>query len=112
MDEETENIYNLNTLHNLSKSRLKAISHNLKAAVLVGKNGLTDSVIEEIKAHLRKKNIIKVKVFGNFISALDEAGKTKKSLFTEIAEKTGSILVHKVGFTVTLLRKLKSHENH
>ena len=46
------------------------------------------------------KKLIKVKILKTFIQDKD-----KKDIFNEIAEKTDSKIVHKVGFTVTLFQK-------
>ena len=72
----------------------------LEPVIRIGKEGLTASVIEEIKKHLKKRRLIKVKMLGSFLEDKD-----KKLAAKEVAEKTDSILVDKVGFVVVLLRK-------
>jgi RNA-binding protein len=71
--------------------------HNLKPALRVGKNGLTENTIKEIKNHLKKKRLIKVKILPSFIE-----GKNKKELANEIAKKTDSTLIKQVGFVIIL----------
>jgi RNA-binding protein len=78
----------------LSKANL------LDPVMAIGKNGITENVIKALKEHLKNKKLIKVKILKNFIQ-----GKDKKDIFNEIAEKTDSNIVHKVGFTVTLYKK-------
>lgn len=89
------------TRHKMEKtSELKAKAIALEPVVRIGKSGLTDSVIGEIKKHLEKKKMIKVKMLKSFAGARD-----RKELAEEIAEKTGSSVIHMVGFVVVLLKK-------
>lgn len=76
---------------------LKAKSHGLEATVQVGKEGITDSLIEEIKKQLKKRKLIKVKF-------LKSAGERKK-LVEEIVSETGAILVRSVGRVAVLFKK-------
>jgi len=71
--------------------------HHLDPVVRIGKNGLTDTALAEIKLQLNKRKLIKVK----FLSGAFEK-KTKKATFDELLEKTRAKLVHKVGFVVVL----------
>ncbi len=43
-------------------SELKAQAHTLEPIVRVGKTGLSETVIEEINKHLKKRRLIKVRV--------------------------------------------------
>lgn len=79
---------------------LKAKSHALEPVVWVGKAGITDTVIKEAKKQLKARGLIKVK----FLKAALEA-KGKKELAEDIATKTGSSLVHQVGFVAVLYGK-------
>lgn len=81
-------------------NEIKDKSASLNPIVRIGKSGLTGSVIEEIKKHLKMKDVIKVKMLKSFIANGD-----KKMLAKSIAERTGSILVHRVGFVIVLARK-------
>ena len=79
---------------------LKAKAKALEPIVRIGKSGMSESVAGEIKKHLKEKQIIKVKMLRSFVGAND-----KKALADEIAEKTDSLLVQRVGFVVVLARK-------
>ena len=81
------------------KSLLSQINH-LKPIIRIGKNGLTESSINDIKFHLKKRKIIKVRLLKSFINDKD-----KKELAKEMALKTGSDLIKQVGFVVTLIEK-------
>ncbi len=80
--------------------KLKEKAKLLEPVIRIGKGGLTASVIEEIKKHLKKKGLVKVKMLGSFLEDKD-----KELAVKEVAEKTDSILVDTVGFVVVLLKK-------
>ena len=63
----------------------------------VGKNGITDALIEELKEQLRTKRTVKVKM-------LRSSGE-RKAVAAELAEKAGAELVEVRGLTVVLKRK-------
>lgn len=79
---------------------MKAKAMALEPIVRIGKSGLTDTVIAEIKKQLKQKKLIKVKMLISFVGRKD-----KKAVAEEIAEKTGSMIVHTIGFVVVLARK-------
>lgn len=72
----------------------------LEPLVRIGKSGLTDSVIGEIKKQLDQKKLIKIKLLKSFVG-----GKDRKAVVKEIVERTGSQLVHNVGFIVVISKK-------
>ncbi len=79
---------------------LKAKAMAIEPIVRIGKSGLTEPVIGEIKKQVEQKKLVKIKMLKAFVG-----GNDKKELAKEIAEKTGSVLVHNVGFIVVLARK-------
>jgi RNA-binding protein len=81
---------------------LRGMAHYLKPVVQLGKNGLTDPVIESIDKALDDHELIKVRIAG--------AGGTKRELADQIAERTGSAWVGMVGFVVTLYRQQEDPE--
>ncbi|MFC1753059.1 YhbY family RNA-binding protein [Thermoproteota archaeon] len=82
---------------------LKSKAMALKPCVQIGKKGLTEESIKEIKEQLKKKGIVKIKLLKSGIECL--GGKTKKSIANDIALKTGSKLVSQVGFTAVYHKK-------
>ena len=72
--------------------------HLIEPSVAVGKNGITEKVIEEIKNQLKRKRIIKIKLHGQSkLSRLEVA--------RELATRTNAKLIDVRGFTVVLTRK-------
>ncbi len=74
--------------------------HVLKPMLNIGKNGITDGLIEEIKLQLKKKKIIKIKILKAALEKND-----RKMIAADVAQKTNSELVSQVGF-VFVLKKL------
>jgi len=83
----------------LNNKKLKEKSKTLEPIIRVGKNGLTENTIKEIKKQLNKKKLIKVKFLRSFIG-----DKNKKEVAKEIAQKTNSQLIDSVGFVVVLYK--------
>jgi len=82
------------------KKELVARSKLLEPVIRIGKSGLTEGIINEIKEQLKKKKLIKIKLLKAFIEDKD-----KKKTAKEIAAKTDSELIHQVGFVVVLYKK-------
>ena len=79
------------------KKHLRGLAHSLKPVVQVGRNGLTDPVIQSIDEALADHELIKVRL-------ADPQGQ-KRELADEIAARTGSARVGLVGNVVTLYRQ-------
>ena len=82
-----------------SNNELKEKAKTLEPVIRIGKNGLTESTIKEIKKQLNKKKLIKVKLLKAFIN-----NKNKKEVAKEIAKKTNSRLIDLVGFVIVLYK--------
>ncbi|HVV00167.1 MAG TPA: YhbY family RNA-binding protein [Verrucomicrobiae bacterium] len=83
-------------LANSEIRRLKARSQKLKAALKVGKEGLSPQFIAALDAALAHTELLKVK--------FDYFKERKKELAPELAEKTGSRIILQVGNVVVLYR--------
>jgi RNA-binding protein len=79
------------------KKYLRGLAHHQKPVVQLGKNGLTESVLQSIDEALEVHELIKVRL-------VDPEGR-KKELAQEIADRTGSAWVGLVGHVVTLYRR-------
>ena len=84
----------MTTLKLLKKAKYK------EPDLRIGKNGLSESIINEVKEQLEKKSLVKIKFLS---SALDSI--TKKQLVDTLVQKTGATLVHKVGLVATLYQE-------
>ncbi len=84
----------------VSIAALRDRARALEPVLRIGKNGLTGSVITEIRKQLKDKKLIKLKLLKPFLE-----GKDKKTVGREIAEKTGAMVVQQVGFVVVLFWK-------
>ncbi len=78
---------------------LKEKAMALQATIQIGKSGLSESVVDEIKKQLKKRKLIKIK----FLKSVLE-GKSKKELADEVVEITGAKVVMKTGFTLVLYK--------
>ena len=67
----------------------------------VGKNGVTENLINEINLQLEKRGTVKVKMLRNF---RETSGKHKKELANEIASRVNGRLVDFRGFVLTFER--------
>lgn len=83
--------------------RLKEKAKHLDITVRIGKSGISDAQIEEMKKQLRKRKLIKVKMLNSFTSSEDF---DKKEAIEEILTKTGAELIEKVGFVMVLTKGL------
>ena len=84
-------------LSGAQKKYLRGLAHHQKPIVQLGKNGLTEPVLQSIDEALDNHELIKVRL-------VDPEGR-KKELAEEIAERTGSAWVGLVGHVVTLYRR-------
>jgi RNA-binding protein len=90
-------------LSGAQRKYLRGMAHYLKPVVQMGKNGLTDTVVESIDKALSDHELIKVR-----IAAPADGG--KRELADEIAARTRSAWVGLVGFIVILYRQQEDPE--
>jgi RNA-binding protein len=84
-------------LTNAETRALKARAQRLKATLKIGKEGLSPQFIAALDDELKHHELVKVK-FDNF-------KEQKKELAPQVAEKTGSHLVTRVGNVVVVFRR-------
>lgn len=87
-----------------SKQRayLRSIAQNLQPIFQIGKNGVNDNQIEQLKNALEVREIIK-------ITMLDSTPSDKHSIADEIAEKTGAEIVQIIGKKLTIYKRSKEN---
>ncbi len=85
------------TLTPKQKQFLKGLAHSQNPLVQIGKEELTEGVLETIKTELMNHELIKVKIGNN-------CGLEKHSTSTTIAQQTDSALVQLIGKTIILYK--------
>jgi len=79
------------------RRHLRGLAHELQPVVRLGSAGLTDAVALETDRALTDHELIKVKAPGGDREARNTA-------FDELAQRTGSLLVHRIGNVAVLYR--------
>jgi RNA-binding protein len=79
--------------------QLKSEANQINPILNVGKNGVTDTLIEELNKQIKANRLVKVRVLKSA-----EEGKDVKTIADEIAEATRSTLIEVRGRTVVLYR--------
>ena len=85
------------SLSTAEKKRLRQIGHHLNPVVLLGGNGLTESVIAEIDARLEDHELIKVRVGG-------EDREARLAAIAALAAATQSEVAQTIGKLALLYR--------
>ena len=77
--------------------KLKSEAVQLKPIINIGKNGLTDAAIEELKKQIKANRLVKVKM-------LKSSGVDNKTLAQQLADATKTTLIEVRGSTAVLYR--------
>ncbi|MBQ2602589.1 MAG: ribosome assembly RNA-binding protein YhbY [Oscillospiraceae bacterium] len=80
------------------RAQLKSLAHSLDPVVMVGKNGITENVIQEADNSLRAHELIKGKV-------LETALMSSRETLAALAEATGAEPVQAIGNKFVLYRE-------
>lgn len=84
----------------LNKAQLKTLrklSHAERSILQIGKQGLTEAVIDQIDAALEKRELIKFNILQNSVEEATDVAE-------EIAEALDAVIVQTIGSTVILYR--------
>jgi RNA-binding protein len=81
-----------------NKKELKAASHQLKPVVIIGANGLTENIHNEIETTLIAHELIKIR-----INTKDQAARIL--MLEKILEKHNANLVNRIGSIAAIYRK-------
>ena len=85
----------------MTKHELKQKAKGLLPLLRIGKNGITENQIKEIKKLLQKKKLVKIKLLKSFI---EPTKKKRKEIARDLAKKTDSELVDLTGFVIVLYK--------
>jgi len=80
------------------RRHLRGLAHELKPVIRLGNAGLTDAVASETARALHDHELIKVKAPGG------GDREARDALFTELAQRTASALIHRIGNVAVLYR--------
>ncbi len=90
--------------NSMEKYELKKKASSLSPLVRIGKSGISENVISEVDKQLKLHELIKIKLLRSCLEDTD-----RKTFASELAAKTGSLLVLVQGNVVTLYRE--KHKN-
>ena len=79
------------------RRHLRGLAHALKPVIRLGGAGLTEGVVKETLRALHDHELIKVKAPGG-----DRA--VRDAIFSDLAQRTGSTQVHRIGNVAVLYR--------
>jgi RNA-binding protein len=85
------------SLSDRQRRHLRGLAHELQPVVRLGSAGLTEAVVRETDRALTDHELIKIKAPGGDREARDSG-------FEELARRTGSSLVHRIGNVAVLYR--------
>jgi RNA-binding protein len=88
----------MSSLSGKAARHLRALGHDLSPVVSIGKDGITDGVVDATRAALLTHELVKVRVQGE--SPLD-----RKDAASELASKTSSTLAQVLGRTFLLYKR-------
>lgn len=80
------------------KSFLRSKAHHLQPLVQIGKNGITESVIDQIEEALEAKELIKVTVLQN-------CGEDKNEIALHLSKVDGIHIVQTIGNIIVLYKE-------
>jgi RNA-binding protein len=85
-------------LTNRQKKYLRGLAHDLKPATQIGKDGITESFINQLNDILNSRELVKV-------SVLQTSPVKTKEAVKEVIQQTESEYVHSIGRKFTIYRK-------
>jgi RNA-binding protein len=89
-------------LNNATIRELKAQAQRMKATLKIGKEGIGPQFLAALDEVLKHQQLVKVK--------FDEFKEQKKELTPQLAQKSGSHLITRVGNVVVLYRPKPNHD--
>lgn len=87
-----------NNLNSKQRAYLRGLANGIDSIFQIGKSGISDNQIQQLKDALEARELIK-------ISVLETAPANARNLGEEVAKLTNSILVQTIGNKITLYKK-------
>jgi RNA-binding protein len=97
-----EKLQKMNKLSGTQRKYLRGLAHSLTPVVIIGQNGVTDTLIEKVDFNLDIHELIKIK--------FNEFKEEKKELSKKIEENTKSEMVGMIGHTAIFYRENEDEE--
>ena len=85
------------------RSYLKGLSHGMNSSIQLGKDGLTQSILDELDELLEYKELIKISVLDNSPLEADE-------IVDDVIEYTDAEFVQLIGNKLIIYRESKDHK--
>ena len=82
------------------KSYLRSLAHELKPVFQIGKDGVNDNMLTDIRSYLNKHELMKISVLQNCMMELDE--------IAEALEECGFNVIQVIGKTIVVYMKSKN----
>lgn len=95
-----EEVYDKNKIKSLIKERRRG-----KVDIQLGKSGLTEGFVNEVKRRLKKQGIVKIRILKSYLKSGEN---DRRSIARKVAELTGARLIEVRGNTFILALKGKS----
>ncbi len=85
----------------LSKHQIKhliTLTHNLKPVIMVGQNGITKNLLNELEVAVNHHELVKIKISGDDRESRDE-------IISQLLKSASAEKVKAIGKTLTLFRR-------
>jgi len=85
----------------LSRKQIKylvSLAHNLKPVIMVGQNGVTDNVLQELNSALSFHELVKIKIAG-------EDKESRAQMIEQLIKSSSAEVAQKIGKTLTLFKR-------
>ncbi len=90
-------------INSKQRAYLKGLSNKLNPSIQIGKEGLTDNILEELETHLEYRELVKISVLENSPVMADE-------IVDQVLSKTNSEFVQVIGNKLIIYRESKDHK--
>lgn len=85
------------------KKFLRGIAHGLNPMIIIGANGVTESLMNELESTLAHHEILKIKM-----SSADR--EDRKKMVDYVLEQTGALLIQSIGKVCVIYRQAENTE--